>query len=1062
MKKKLNGVLTLFLALVVQLTFAQEKTVTGTVTDDQGLPLPGVNVLVEGTNRGTQTDFDGEYSIDVTQGEILAFSYVGFETAEYQVGAPSIIDVVLSEDAAELQEVVVVAYGQQRREEITGSVTTIGEEELGDIQTGNAVQGLTGKVPGVQIINQTGQPGDDPTVRFRGIGSINSSSSPLYVVDGVVFNGRLNSINPQDIKSMTFLKDASANALYGSRGANGVVIITTKKGDTDKIEVTLDTRTGVNTRAVPEYDIFSDPGAYYETWFDRWRIGLINTGVDPNEAAQRAASQLVSGGDYSLGYNNYDVPGDQIIDPETGRINPDANLLYNDDWQEKSFSPGLRTEHYVSMRYGNDLVNTFFSAGNLQDEGYALNSGFDRTTVRLNADFTPSEWLEIGGGINYAHTSQDSPLQGKGSNTISNLFGWARQVAPIYPIYGRNAQGEIIREADGSPVYDFGVAEGGAVGLRPSFVANQNPIATALLDVNENLFDNFSGRLNATIHFLNDFSFTYNFSADIFNGNITSYATPIGGDAELVNGRITTRASRGMTLSNQQLLNWDRDFGNHSFSLLLGHEDNDYNFRLMAGQVTETLITGLPVLDNGVNIQYLTGYQKDYRVEGYFSRLTYDFDNKYFINGSFRRDGSSVFHPDNRWGNFYGVGGAWSVHQENFLRDEDWLTSLRLKASIGQQGNDAILYEDNRTLIGDTDNRNYYAYTDQYDIVNAGGNTPGITFFQLGNEDLRWEESTNLNAGFEIGLFENRLNVNAEYFERRVNDLLFFNPIAISEGVGSRPENVGDMENKGIEVNLTGDIIRADDFTWMVSVHGTHYQNEITRLPDEFIDDGLFRLREGNSRYDYFMREYAGIDEDTGDALWFTDELDAEGNPTGDRVTTEDHATATEYFVGKSAIPDVYGGFSTYISYKGFSLDVGFAYQIGGYGYDGIYQNLLDAQSPGNNLHRDVLNSWTPDNTDASIPRIDVLDVDQMNTSDFFLVDASYLSLQNVTLSYDLDADAIDRVGLAGARIYVTGNNLYLWSEARQGYDPRLSITGNAVNEYSLIRSTSLGLTLKF
>ncbi|MFD1094119.1 SusC/RagA family TonB-linked outer membrane protein [Salegentibacter chungangensis] len=1062
MKKGLNGILTLLLAFVVHLSYAQEKTVSGTVTDDAGLPLLGVNVIEKGTNNGTQTDFDGNYSIKVEEGQSLVFSYVGFGTKEVVVGADNTMNVVMAEEAGALEEVVVVAYGQQRKEEITGSVTTLGDDEIGKVQAGSVVQGLTGKVPGVQIINQTGQPGDDPTVRFRGIGSINSSSSPLYVVDGVVFNGKLNSINPQDIKSMTFLKDASANALYGSRGANGVVIITTKKGDTDRVEVTVDSKIGVNTRAVPEYDIFSDPGLYYETWYDRWRLGLINTGVAPAEAAQTAASQIVSGGDYSLGYNNYDVADDNLIDPATGQINPNATLLYNDDWQDESFKTGVRRENYVSMKYNNDLLKTFFSAGNLKDEGYAINSGFERTTVRLTTDFTPTDWLEIGGGVNYAQTTQDSPLQGVGSNTISNLFGWARQVAPIYPVFGRDANGDIIRDADGAPVYDFGNGEGGSVGERPSFVANQNPVATNLLDIDENIFDNFSGRMNATVHFLEDFSFTYNFSADIFNGNITSFATPIGGDAQQVNGRITTRSNRGTTISNQQLLNWDKQFGDHSFSVLLGHESNEYNFRLLAGQVTETVIDDLPVLDNGVNIQYLNGYQKDYTVEGYFSRLTYNFDNKYFINGSFRRDGSSVFHPDNRWGNFYGVGGAWSAHKEDFLADADWLTILRLKASFGQQGNDAILYEDDRTVVGDLDNRNYYAYTDQYDIVNAGGNVPGVTFFQLGNEDLKWEASTNINAGFELGLFENRLNINAEYFERKVEDLLFFNPIAISEGVGSRPENIGDMENKGIEVSLSAELFRGEDFNWMFNLNGTHYKNEITRLPDEFIDDGLFRLQEGRSRYDYYMREFAGIDEENGDALWYVDELDADGNPTGERTTTEDHATATEYYVGKSAIPDVYGGFSTYLSYKGFSLNLGFAYQIGGYGFDGIYQNLLDATSPGNNLHKDVLNSWTPENPNAALPRVDVIEIDQSNTSDFFLVDASYLSLQDITLGYDFDPDVVEAIGLAGARIYATANNVYLWSEARDGYDPRLSITGNAVNEYSLVRSTSLGLTLKF
>ncbi|WP_394750464.1 SusC/RagA family TonB-linked outer membrane protein [Spongiimicrobium salis] len=1049
----------------VSMAFAQVRTISGLVTDQGGLPLPGVNVLLKGTTTGTQSDFDGNYSIQASTGDILIFSYVGQKTKEVTVTSSNTLNVQMEDDTQALEEVIVVAYGTQKKEEITGSVTTVKSEELTNVQAGSVVQGLVGKISGVQIINQSGVPGADPSVRFRGIGSINSSNAPLYVVDGVVFNGNLNSINNQDIESLTFLKDASANALYGSRGANGVVIITTKKGASDRLEVTVDSKVGFTTRAVPEYDIFTDPGEYYEAAFDRWRIGLIDTGIDPVVAAQTAASQIVSGGDFSLGYNNYNVPDDQVIDPTTGRINPNARLLYQDSWLDESYKTGFRRENYLSLRYRNDVSNTFLSIGHLNDEGIIINSGFERTTARLASDFKPTKWLKIGGSINYAHTLQDNPFLGRGSGNVSNISNWARTVAPVYPVFGRDAQGNILTNTDGSPIFDFGTGSNGTVGVRPAFRANANPVATGLLDIDGNVADNFSGRFNTSVTFLKDFEFTYNLSVDITNGNITEFATPIGGDAVQVNGRITTRANRGVTFAHQQLLNWKRDFGNHSLAVLLGHESNDFNFRLLQGQVTETVIDGLAVLDNGVNIQFLQGYEKDYTVEGYFSRLTYDFDDKYFINGSFRRDGTSVFSPENRWGNFYGLGVAWSAHKENFLSEVSWLNNLRLKASIGQQGNDAILYEDNRTTSGDLDNRNYYAYTDQFDIVNAGNNVPGITFFQLGNEDLQWETSTNLNAGFEMGLFQNRISLNAEYFERKVEDLLFFNPIANSEGVGTRPENVGDMQNTGIEIEIGADIIRSENFNWSFNINGTHYKNEITRLPVEFIDDpnnGNFRLEEGRSRFDYFMREFAGVDPVNGDALWFTDVLDAQGNPTGERETTNDRPNATEYFIGKTAIPDVYGGFSSAFSYKNFGLNVSFAYQIGGYGYDGIYQTLLGTNSAGDNYHRDVLNSWTPENTQASIPRLDVFDPNQAGGSDFFLVDASYLSLQDVTLTYNFSGKLLDYIGLTAARLYATGNNLFLWTKARRGYDPRLSVTGNAINEFGLGRTTSLGLTLNF
>jgi TonB-linked SusC/RagA family outer membrane protein len=1061
MKTKFSGILTLLLAFVVQLSFAQGKTISGTVSDDSGLPLPGTTVLVKGTTNGTSSDFDGNYSIDANTGDILVFSFVGYTTQEISVGGSNTINVKLSEDATSLEEVVVVAYGTQKKEEITGSVTTIKTEQLSDISTPSVVQGLVGQVAGVQIINQSGAPGADPTVRFRGIGSINSSAAPLYVVDGVVFNGNLNSINPQDIEAMSFLKDASANALYGSRGANGVVIITTKKGGSKSLEVTFDTKVGFNYRAVPEYDIITDSGSYYEAVFDRTRLDLINSGQSIDDAAIAAAANIVTNPNFPLGYNSYNVPEGQIIDPSTGRINPNANLLYQESWLDESYTTGIRHENYLSLRYRNDKLSTFFSVGHLDDEGIIVNSGFERITTRLNTEFQAKDWLKFSVGMNYSNTIADNPLGGFTSGNVSNIAGWARGTAPIYPVYSRDANGQLILDSNGNKTFDFGLGTGGSAGTRPSFKSNSNPVGTSQLDINDNISDNFSGRFSVSAKFLKDFEFTYNISADLTSANISRYATPEGGDALEANGRITSRSNRGFTVAHQQLLNWNKEIGKHSLSVLLGHESNDYNFRLLAGQVTETVILGLPVVNNGANIQFLTGYQKDYSVEGYLSRLTYDFDDKYFFNASFRRDGSSVFSPDNRWGNFYGLGTAWSVHKEKFF-NVSWINNFRLKASFGQQGNDAILYEDNRTIVGDADNRNYYAYTDQFDIINAGGNIPGITFFQLGNEDLVWETSTNINAGIELGLFNNRLRLNAEYFVRSVEDLLFFEPLSQSDGVGTKPANVGDMENKGVEVEIGGDIILNNNFQWSVSLNATHYKNELTSLPEEFIDDGLFRLQEGKSRYDYFIREWAGVDPSNGDGLWFTDVLDTNGDPTGERVTTNDRVNASENFVGKSAIPDVYGGFSTNLSYKNFSLGVAFAYQIGGYGFDGVYQNLLSTTSAGDNFHNDVFNSWTPENRTALIPRLDINDINQAGTSSFFLVDASYLNLQNVTLSYNFDSKLLDKLRITGLKIYATGNNLHLWSKARQGYDPRLSITGNAVNEFGLARTTSLGLTVNF
>lgn len=1061
-----------FLLLIVVCLFSSsallaQSKVNGKVTDGStGDPLAGVAVSAKGTTVGMFTDQDGNYSLELPAGATtLIFNYIGKERIEVAINGRSTVDVKL-QDNFTLDEVVVTAYGSQTKREITGSVVSVNSETIEKIQNSHVVQGLTGKVAGVQIIAQSGQPGDGPSVRFRGIGSVNASNAPLYVVDGVPYNGNINAIASQDIESMTFLKDASANALYGSRGANGVIIITTKKGQKQGLEITFDARIGRNTRAVPDYDVITDPGQYYEAWYDRHRIGLINQGTDPADAAAQAAAEIVSGGDFSLGYNNFNLADDQLIDPATGKIRSGANLLYQDKWAEELFSTSTRSEAYLSIRSKTEKAGTMLSIGYLDDAGYALNSGFKRVTGRAALDYEVADWFKVGGNANYANTAQDAPIQNVGSATYSNLFSWARNVAPIYPVYARDESGNLMLDANGGRIFDFGETNDGIPGVRP-YGAFNNPVATSILDQDNNSLDNLSSRFYATVNFLSDFSFTYNLSVDYVSGNITAFATPIGGDAKGVNGRLTTTATKGITIANQQLLNWSKSFSDHSVSVLLGHESNQYDFSLLRAQKTEALLGDLPVLNNATNVQYAEGYEKEYAVEGYFSRLNYDYQSKYFINASFRRDGSSVFHPDSRWGNFYGLGAAWDVSQEGFMDGLDWLGSFRLKASFGQQGNDAILYEANRTIVGDADNRNYYSYVDQFDVVNAGGGVPGVSFVALGNPNLVWETSTNVNAGFDAILFNNRLNVNVEYFERKVQDLLFYNPLPLSEGRGSLPDNVGDMENKGIEITLIANVVNTPDFKWGLDVNATHFKNEITKLPQEFIDGSVapwsrFRMEEGRSRFEYFMREFAGIETETGDAMWYMDEVDADGNPTGNRTTTTEYNDAKEYFVGKTAIPDLYGGFATNLYYKGISLDIGFAYQLGGYGYDGVYQGSLGSSPDvGNNYHKDVFNSWTPENTSAPLPRFDLFDTQNDNISDFWLIDASYLSLQNIILSYDLPSQFLNGIGLSGVRVYANASNVYLWSK-RQGYDPRLSTVGNATNEYSLVRSLSGGLNVRF
>lgn len=1064
MKQKLKGFLVLLLMLS-QVAFSQERTVSGIVSDNSGMPIPGVTVSVKGTNNATQTDFDGKYSIKAAPNQILLFTYIGMKANE-EPASSTTVNAKLVGDALELEGVVVVAFGTQKKSEITGAVTKIDAAALENTQASNAIQSLTGKVAGVQISANSGQPGDPPQVRFRGIGSISSSNSPLYVVDGFPYNGDINAIATQDIESISFLKDASSNALYGSRGANGVIIVTTKKGKKGKLKVTYETKIGVNSRAVPEYDVITDPAEYYKVVYNRIRNGFIYQGETPADASNLAAQNLITGDTYSLGYNNYNVPNDQVIDPATGQLNPNARLLYHDDWAKELFRDATRTEHFLSLSTSTDNLSSYLSVGYLKDEGYTINSNFKRATVRANVDYNVNSKIKVGANLNFANTDQNAPISQVGSATYSNLFSWARNIAPIYTIWKRDENGNIVTNPDGSRAYEFNKLDSRE--FRP-YGGKLNPYATTLLDTNLNEENKFGARGYVSIDFLKDFNFRYNLGYDLLAGYYLNTTTGEGGDDEPVNGRNSTATSNDYTITNQQLLSWKKTIGNHTLDILVGHESSDYKSKMLAGQKSNAVIPNLPILSNATKYVYVDGYNDLYKVEGYFSRLNYNYKEKYFINGSFRRDGSSVFAPENRWGNFYGFGAAWSVVKESFFPKSKVVTDLRVKGSYGEQGNDNIFYPatsqiSHRSYFGSA--RNYYAYQTQYEIVpDAEGEASVLTVYQ-GNREIKWEKSANMNIGFEIELF-NRVNIEAEYFERKVSDLIYNRPNAPSTGVAFITENVGDMNNKGVEINLGVDVIKTEDIDFNIWVNGTHYKNEITALPKPFTN-GIFRFEVGAPAYAYYLREFAGVDKINGDALWYMDVKDASGNVTG-RTTTNVYGNSTQYLNDKDANPDVYGGFGTIFRYKNITFQASFAYQFGGYMYDGVYQTAMYSGSDniGQNYHKDVQKAWSVDNPNSDIPRIDHISTLQMSTSDYFLIKSDYLSIQDVSISYDFKNSRLEDLGIQSTKFSLMGSNLALWSE-RKGMDPRLNNlgartnNGQSLNVYGVMRTVSFGLTVNF
>ena len=1076
MKERLT-MLMVSLLLCVGSALAQTK-ISGTVlSQEDGQPIIGAAVKVDGTNTGMLTDVNGRFSLTLPQGKNqITVSYLGFESKT--LTAKNGMRVFLQSDAAALDEVIVVAYGSQKKSSFTGSASTVKGESLEKMQVSNLGKALEGAVAGVQITSSNGTPGAGAEIRIRGIGSINADQNPLIVVDGVPYEGSLNSIPTQDIESMTILKDAAANSMYGARGSNGVIMITTKSGKTGKVAINFDARVGFNTRGVGNYDIISDPGEYYEMMYEAYRNSLVDQ-MGYAGASQYAAEHLIDG---NLKYNIFKgVADNQLINPLTGKLNPNATQRkWGDDWTKDPFKNGSRQEYTVNISGGSETTKAFASLGYLKDEGYMVGSGFDRYNGRVKIDQNIGKYIRVGGNIAYAHT--DYRTFGDTQSNYSNIFMFSQNIAPIYPIYLYQEDGSLWLDDKGNRQYDWGTEY-----TRP-YSAEQNPLAAAEANIQRNERDNVSSRGYFEVTFLKDFKFTANLAYDVFNTWYTELMTPIGGDAKNVGGRGYKETSRQGALNVNELLDWNHEFGKHGVHVLLGHENKNDKYRYMYGHMTQFSDPTNPEFANAAQYQELTSYTWEYALEGYFAKAEYDYADRYYLTASIRRDGSSRFHKDNRWGTFWAIGGSWRLKEEAFLKDVKWLDNLKLKMSYGTQGND------NAGLL--------HNYSDLYRVDRVDG-SPAFSKYFRGNPDLTWEKSRNFNVGFEAGFWK-RLNIGFDFFIKDTRDMIFESPLAASEGNPSYIyRNEMNMKNTGIEIEISGDIIKTKDVVWNASLNLTHYKNKLTRLPDskpasEFPDgyqSGRYWRSIGGSLYDWYRYEYTGVDSETGLAKYnkYTYKTDAagktlhegyvldsegyatsigtgepvidtdeDGNPMITTVNTASEATYRK--TGKSAIPDLTGGFSTSVRAFGFDLSVSTAFQLGGWVWDYQYAQLMNAGDNGQNWHKDMFNRWTSAHTNTDIPALffggQSKGID--SSSDYFLTKGSYFSLRNVTLGYTFPKKWLAPATITNLRIYVTGDNIWLKS-ARKGFDPRYSFSGyNEYASYSALASYSIGINLSF
>lgn len=1038
--------LRLFIALLLSAVVSglhaetqQEKRISGTVYSE-GEPLPGVSVQVKGTSGGTITDMDGKYSIAAPENSTLIFSFVGLRTVEHVVHGKSIINVTLESDSKELDEVMVVAYATAKKYSFTGAASTIKGDEIAKLQTSSISRVLEGTVSGVQSSAASGQPGTDAEIRIRGIGSINASSAPLYVVDGVPFDGSVNSINPDDIASMTVLKDAASAALYGSRGANGVIIITTKQGHQDsKTTVNIKATLGGSNRAIRDYDRVSTD-QYFQLYWEALRnqYAKDTENYTPASAGVQASKDLVTklmGG----GPNPYGTQYPQPVGPD-GKLVAGAHPLWDFNWDDAMQQQALRTELNMNVSGGGKTNQYFFSAGYLNDKGFALESGYQRFNLRANITSEMTSWLKGGVNLNFAHSMQNYPTS-QDSNT-SNVITAGRTMPNFYPIYEMNTDGSYKLDADGNRIYDFG-------SYRPSgSTSNWNLPATLPLDKAERMKDEVSGRTFLEVTFIPGLKFKTSYNFDLINYNTLNYTNPKIGPAVETGGGSSRLNSRTFSWTWNNLASYDKTIGEHHFNILAGVEAYSYRYDELTASRTKMAQPDMPELVVGSQLTGGSGYRIDYSLVGYLTQALYDYQNKYFFSASFRRDGSSRFAPETRWGNFWSLGTSWRVDRESFMASTSgWLSVLTLKMSYGAQGNDNL--------------GTYYASKGLYTIVsNLGENA--LVSDRIATPNLKWETNLNFNFGIDFSLWNNRFSGSLDFFKRRSKDLLYSRPIAPSLGYSSIDENVGALKNTGFEMNLNGTIINQNGWIWKLGVNLTHYKNTVTDLPlKDMPPSGVNKLQVGRSVYDFYMKEWAGVDPENGNPLWYMDELDADKNVIG-RTTTSVYGNATYYYVNKSSLPKVYGGFNTSLSWKGIDLSAVFAYSIGGYIYNrDVTMILHNGSLEGRDWSTEILNRWTPDNRYTDVPALSTTSNNWNSASTRFLQNNSFLRLKNLTLAYTLPKQWISRLALSNVQVFVQADNLFT-IHRNQGLDPEQGITGITYYRYPAMRTISGGINVSF
>lgn len=989
----------------------QQNVVRGIVADENGEPFIGANVLVKETGKGTITDVNGHFELSVSGRATLVVSYIGYVSKEVAATPGKMMNIVLDPDNQMLEEVVVTGYGTFKKSAYAGSASTVKTGELKDVPATSFVDILQGAAPGIQISSASGQPGSSQSINIRGMGSFNASNSPLYVIDGVpVISGDvstlgtnagldiMSTISNQDIESVTVIKDAAAASLYGSRAANGVILITTKKGKVGKASVSVKADWGFSDFAM-QYRPVMNGADRREYIYDALKCGQLRDGATEEEAVEYADEEI-----------------------DTYAPVPWCGYV---DWDDILFQHGSHQTYEASVSGGTDKFKYYTSLSYLKQDGITMNSGLERVSGRVNAEYNATKRLKLGANLLFSSVNQD--VYSEGTSYTSPFYSSRNCVVPSDAVYNEDGSWnrEFIRNSD------------------------RNPLLSMTYDYKREYITRTFNTIYGEYEFIPNLKFKSTLSYDYNINKGVDWADPRTSNGDDTNGSMykSMYERTKMVWANQLTYNVTiKD--DHHLDALVGYEIDDQHRDYVSGERTNFANYEKSALSNGATLTDAGGSDTRTRLVSYLGRVNYDYKNKYYVGGSLRVDGSSRLAASSRWGTFWSLSAAWRVTEENFMESyKDWLSEMKLRASYGVNG----------TLPSD-----YYGYYGLSSLSNAYIGDPAYTLSQIANNDLSWETNYNLNIGVDLS-FWNRLNVTLEYYTRTTKNLLMDYPTSLATGFESYLLNIGEVKNKGFELEITSKNFNTKDFSWNTTFNIAHNKNKIVTLDgyQTEIASGSQIHKVGYSYRTFYLIEFAGVNPENGSPLFYTNDTDESGNYI--KEVTEDADVANRIPM-KHAEPTVTGGLSNTLRYKWFDLNFMISYQFGGYSYDNWAQKT---EHGGADLEANIpiyyKNSWKQAGDVTNI-ELFIEDPDysmQDYATSRRLHSSDFIRLKNLTLGFTLPKSWIKNTGIDNVRLYASGNNLLTWA-SYDYYDPEAVSAGTAIWGTPPLKTITFGVNLNF